>query len=302
MRVTVDYAPIPHNSQIVTGLVRLARMKRIDLKRRHNDSGFLVRASVDGIPVCFDMRDGDGINAEAHGSVRYYFKRGYSRPHERVRPLGFNYEVHDEYDPVAKILRRPTVRQIAAPPTYTETPPAVLFLTRLWRDTGDPARDAINESRIRLVQSLRKEFGEAFIGGMQPDDFAAANCRDLVVPQRLTRKARYLRLVRSIPICITTVGLHGSNGWKLGEYVAASRAIVSEPLRHVVPGDFADGLNYLSFTTPDQCIDQVARLMANRAERESMMRRNQDYYQRYLKPESLMLNALSQVKTDVSRI
>ena len=296
MRVTVACAPSAHNSQILTGLTRLARMGRITLEHRRGPQDLMVLGHVDDVPVCFDMRDGDGIDSHVLMRVHRYFKRSYlpSHQHDRVRPLGLNYEVYDDRDLLARLRRRPTVSQVAAPPTRT-TSPAVLFLTRLWHTgTGDPQRDAITDSRVRLVRLLRQELGEAFVGGLRADEFSLAKCRDVVVPRRLTDKANYLRLMKTTPICITTVGLHGSNGWKLGEYVAASRAIVTEALRYAVPGDFAAGRNYLSFTTPDECVHQVVRLMKDKQRREAMMVHNQTYYRSHLKPEMLVLDALRQ--------
>ncbi len=190
---------------------------------------------------------------------------------------------------------RPTLSMMTGPPTRTREP-QVLFMAGLW----DPALvpdaapekvaeyEAVNEMRAQCVRVLRREFGSRFHGGVQHSEFARRCFPDVLLGRGADGSKRaFLERVRRSPICVTTTGLHGSNGWKLVEYVGLSRAIVSEPLRYAVAGDFAAGRNYLQFTTPDQCGEQVARLMAQHDEREAMMEANQRYTDAWMRPDRL---------------
>ena len=94
---------------------------------------------------------------------------------------------------------------------------------------------------------------------------------------------------------MTTVGLNGSNGWKLGEYVAFSKAIVTEPLRFRVIGDFEKEKNYLEFVNPEELIESVTRLYEDRNLRMAIMMNNYRYYQSYVRPDALVLNSLAAV-------
>jgi hypothetical protein len=117
----------------------------------------------------------------------------------------------------------------------------------------------------------------------------------------LYSKKTYLSLMHGSSICIATTGLEGSVGWKLGEYVAAAKAIVSEPLRSVQPGDFRPGRNYLEFRTPEQCVDAVQRLVDDPAHRLDMMRKNAAYYAAYVRPDALVWNALNNAVVALAR-
>jgi hypothetical protein len=88
------------------------------------------------------------------------------------------------------------------------------------------------------------------------------------------------------------MGLHESNGWKIAECVAASRAIVAQELRHTVPG-FADGTNLLQFRNPAECVEAVGRLMESATERRAMAEANREYYLSRLRPDRLMTTALA---------
>jgi hypothetical protein len=91
---------------------------------------------------------------------------------------------------------------------------------------------------------------------------------------------------------VATTGLHGSTGWKLAEYVAFAKAIVSERLVYEVPGAFAPGRNYIEFTSPEECLNGAVRLIEDGALRQQLMQNNAAYYRDYLRPDALVRNAL----------
>ena len=177
--------------------------------------------------------------------------------------------------------------------------PKVIFMTQLWNTHNISNRQIleermeINKMRCECIDLLRKEFPRQFYGGVYPSEYALALHKDFVIPdKKVFHKKNYLARMHASDIGVTTMGLFGSNGGKLGEYVAASKAIVSERLRYQVPGDFESGLNYLEFTTPEECVSQVRKLVDNPDLRFAMMLRNQTYYQSCLRPDVLVWNSL----------
>jgi len=81
-------------------------------------------------------------------------------------------------------------------------------------------------------------------------------------------------------------------GWKMAEYVAFSKAILSERLVYETPGSFAPGKNYIEFTSPEECLNGAVRLIEDVALRQQLMRSNAAYYRDYLRPDALVRNAL----------
>jgi hypothetical protein len=255
----------------------------------------------------------------------------------KVRPLGLNYEVRaDGFDPHEAyreiMLRRSSVQRVRAlfdyalrvglasincgnRPTVTllsrrpepVSAPSVLFMARAWdpKEIADHSpdriqqREELNEMRARCIRALRRAFGTQFFGGLQHTPFAVNSYPDLLIPSpALSSKRRYIQLVRQYPICIATAGLHESNGWKLAEYVALSRAIVSEPLRYTVTGNFLPTQNYLEFRSPEECVSQVSLLLENSELRDSMIKRNWEYYETYLRPDMLVDRLIEQAISD----
>jgi hypothetical protein len=179
--------------------------------------------------------------------------------------------------------------------------PAILFLTRLWSPQATPRSDPcvlmeLNAMRIQLVRTLRSRFGDRFVGGVQRDRYSERQCPDCVTDAG-TSKRHYLELMKSHLIAIASTGLHGSIGWKLAEYVAASRCIVSEPIRSTLPEPLMSGVHYLEYRTPDQCADACERILGDPEFANAMRRDNEEYYRRALKPSALMLRLLQSATT-----
>lgn len=255
----------------------------------------------------------------------FYFKRSFSQEKNqalglawdgKMFPLGFNYHVSCKNHPldppfwkqqIKKYLGREynafrndgfTAKFIEQKPCFSRKP-QVLFLTRLWKE--DPSlpeslkeeRRYINATRIEIIRQLRSMEGQIhFVGGLPDTDLAQEMAPDLIMPASLTDRRQYIRCLHRSDICIGTMGLFESIGWKTGEYIAASKAIVNEKLRYTVPGDFAPERNYLEFGTAEACIDAVKTLISDPQMMQQMRQNNRDYYLRYLRPDVMIRNTL----------
>lgn len=189
------------------------------------------------------------------------------------------------------------------------SPPQVLLLTRLWgpvdgevaaarptaKERTQGQLDVINHTRIECVEACRAAFAGHFVGGLADTPYARKAAPHLVAPDFITAKQAFMALVKASPICIATTGVLQSTGWRFGEYLAASRAIVTEKLHDVLPGPFRTPDNYLEFLTVSELIDAVRGLVDNRTALRSMMWNNYAYYRSYGRPDSLVLNALLRV-------
>lgn len=139
---------------------------------------------------------------------------------------------------------------------------------------------------------MKKEYGKLFCGGVRKSDIAQRLCPDLIVSKRFTERAHYLKTMSEADLCIGTLGLHDSTGWKTAEYVAASKAIVNEHLVYDAPGGFVEGKNYLGFSGIGDACEAVATLISDTIRMLEMKKTNRIYYENYLKPDTLAFNAI----------
>jgi glycosyltransferase involved in cell wall biosynthesis len=321
----------PHTQQLLSGLLMLKRQGEVELRvhitpARTGRWPYIATVTLnDTVRVGYDTQDGiidfhdavrEYVDSLAHFFVRSYRPGHYAEFEDRVHPLGLNYDVAVRH-PLSLAARFRTPRAFARflarrvlgyeglpfVATFEEPPRShgdgpIIFLTRTWepgqyRDPGDQAFvTELNQDRANCVRALREAFGPRFTGGLQATPHALANFPDCVVDKSLTRKARYLRLVRDAAVCVTTEGLEHANGWKLGEYVAASKPIVATPLLYDVPGDFRAGVNYLPFSSPRDAVGAVQTLLDDPALAQRMSAANHDYYRGWVRPDALVRNSL----------
>ncbi len=181
----------------------------------------------------------------------------------------------------------------------------ILFQARVWDPKDSPEsyrrnpekHRRLNENRANTVRALRSAFGDVFMGGLEPTDFAARHFPDCLTNLK-TDKEKYLELVKQCSIAVTTTGLHDSTGWKLPEFIAASRCVVTEPIKYAIPGSFVEHRNYLAFTTPEDCVNACRQLLADKQLAKSMRESNFSYYQKSLAPPSLILDRLQFALTE----
>jgi hypothetical protein len=261
--------------------------------------------------------------------VDYYFKRSYDKqlnnyvPEScKVFPLGMTYPLTTEENLGFNILKNKMKGYIRNNKYFgrllnlrgdifttdfefypiPEENAKILFVTRLW----DPdkveslkekeERKIVNESRIVCIETCKRQFGDLFTGGIYTyDGFPKHIDPAVIVPDPLKDRRIYLKAVKNHSICIATQGLHRTHGCKIGEYIAASRAVISEPLHYELPGSFDIGKNYLEFESTQGLIEKIEYFYSNRDVLHQMMLNNFHYYNNYVRPDSMVLNTLLKV-------
>ncbi len=290
----------------------------------------MVLVEAEGKRLVFDLLDGYNWKLEAVEALLkhtdFYFKRSFCSKknqmisplhRKKMHPLGFSYHVTHPHNPIDQChglkeraaqlmqkIRNGSIRnafttECFEAPANDKQKNTILFLARLWDMTGnkeiDTERQYINHMRIEIIRQLRKLYPNRFFGGVQFSGHALKLCRDLLIAPSKTKRVRYLDIMKQADICIGSMGLYESNGWKTGEYIAASRAIVNEALRYEVTGNFIAGKHYLPFTTPEECVAQTVYLMEHPAFVYEMKQWNEQYYHSYLRPDRQVAQALSVV-------
>lgn len=306
---------------------------RFDKDSLLGKSSPLLRVEINGKHLIFDLADGFNIDKDLYKDSDLYFKRMLNSEDTlafpRLHPYGLNYPVYIAGDHLMKrIFLTSDVRYISSNiirhsillskilninlsyanssvkhfegEVKVKERPTILYYTRLWNP--DKSKDAskkaqriqMNELRKDLVLALRKKFKDNFQGGLYRSEFSVAFAPTATVPNnRQLHKTRYLQSLRHADVCIADPGLEMSVGFKLGEYVAMSKAIVSTPVNTILPGDFAEGKNYLCYKNIEQCLAQCEHLLEHRDAIFELQQSNYQYYRNFLRPDTLIWNCIT---------
>ena len=247
-----------------------------------------------------------------------------------ILPLGLNYQVSPPYNPIKRGLRVRMERSVrdsrwlsrilrVQPATHPvdvyeaapqlQGPFRVMMYTRLWDPQGSDVRtpeealerESINAARVETLLALRKDLGGRFTGGLYRDAYSESYATsDLLLPWVATEKVAYLRSMKRHAICLATAGLHGSTGWRFAEYVAASRAVITEPLQFD-PGPGLVAEQHYIEAPLDALGDAVSSLLSDPERIRRMMRANFRHYRSSLRPDALILATLEQALAVAAR-
>jgi hypothetical protein len=319
---------LSHLSLVLAGLIELAADHSIELRM---DSG---RTGRDGPPLdcvldfdlqlaggrrisgAFDVYDrSDVFDMDALRRSSIYLKRSFYRsdidtlPRElrsKVVPFGPNYACRSTRNWKA-IPPRPELetawegyQRVLAFEEFERKPgvpvePAILFQTRVW--TPDSTSDnvgALNESRAAIVRALRAAFPGRFYGGLVPAQYAQRWYPDLI-SHHPNDPMPFAAFSKRHLIGISSRGLHNSVPFKIPEYMAASMAIVSEPIRNQMAAPFVAGRHYLEFRTAEECVARCDRILSSSALAGALREASWDYYNSHVRPPGRLAKLLDKV-------
>lgn len=324
-----------HTGIILTGCRMLDKRGIIELKfnDQTGKNDFLspdipgAELIIDGIPVFFDCADGYNVDSIKNllKKYNYYFKRSFSEEQNinfgdyksHIYPLGLNYQVYYRsadaglfsqtnkgrfYNSLKSIGKQILASkqlvhhfEMNADDIGNRTP-QICFMTRLWEyAANEEEKNYINQTRIELVRRIRARYPDNSHCFVYDNSVARKLCPDLIAGKLDSFQPFYLKKMHQSDICIGTMGLFQSTGWKTAEYVAASRAIVCEKMTYEVPGNFNNGKNFLEFLSVEECMKNISILYNDKNLLFQIKKANEEYYNAYAAPDKQVWNALQTV-------
>ena len=93
-----------------------------------------------------------------------------------------------------------------------------------------------------------------------------------------------------------TPAVHQCHGWKLGEYFAMGKAIVSTPISNRLPFPFEDGNHLLVVHDHDELVAAIIRLSKDEDLRQRLEASSRNIYKQYSSPVAVMHHVISKIK------
>jgi len=269
------------------------------------DDSQCIAVDIDGARLVIDVHDQcDQWNPALLDWCHVYAKRNIDPAipaprQDKIVPFGLNVPSHSKRSALAALAAiaailpsgfRPKQRELYV---YLVTPhwkdlehrpdqpvdQTILYQTRLWESDEAPNDEVINDERVALLRALRAEFKHRFAGGLVSTSYSRAHHPELIT-QMPTRQPQYIRWAKKPAIAVYSRGLFGSMAFKMAEYLAASKCIVTDPIRYTLQAPITHVAEY---TSPEECIVQCQNLLSNP---ELVQHRRQEswlYYNKYVR-------------------
>lgn len=107
----------------------------------------------------------------------------------------------------------------------------------------------------------------------------------------------YLASTQRSAVALNTPAVHDCLGWKLGEFFALGKAIVSMPLTRTMPGPLASGEHLIVVDSVEQALEETVRLAADPAARLRLEAAAYRYFQQWLSPSAVIERLLDAAGT-----
>ena len=145
-----------------------------------------------------------------------------------------------------------------------------------------------NEARLRFVESVMNHPEIRFEGGLvSPVDTVNATVGSKYSARQFSTK-EYLANTLKSAVVFNTPAAWGCHGWKLGEYLAMGKAIISMPLVNDVPSGLVHGENIHVVEGSGILREGIDSVLSDRFYRLHLESNAREFFKNYLHPEQVI--------------
>lgn len=190
----------------------------------------------------------------------------------------FDYYAQNRYAPLEVYLSEGVER-----PSY------VFHASTLWPHVN--CVNYTNPLRLSFMKACKSNAGITFEGGFFIKYDAPREYQDFAL-EKYIPKREYMQKILESAIVFNTPAVHNCHGWKLGEYLAMGKAIISTPISNRLPSVLLNGEHLYIVNTPEDMKDAVNILLTNEKMRQTLKRNCKKYYEEYASPSAIIRNII----------
>jgi hypothetical protein len=167
-------------------------------------------------------------------------------------------------------------------------PSYVFALHHYW-----PGEPDVNELRARFMRMTKASDQVQFEGGFVFSDHGQMSGHDDLLHRRVSYR-RWLQQTRCSAAVLNTPGVSGCLGWKLGEYLALGKAIISTPIERRLPADLEHGTHiHIVDGSEDSMREAIQRITRDGRYRLRLEINSRAYFDRYVDPRAAIQRLVS---------
>jgi hypothetical protein len=211
----------------------------------------------------------------------------------------------DYFRDYKKQYKRPNLDYfLIAGSKFTRSEPYVYFNSRLWPHQN--CLEGTNVHRKNFIEICRTvcNFEGGFFSSEDHPQFY--EYKDVITLKEDTNS--YFEKTKLSRFVFNTPAVHECHGWKLGEFLAMGKAIISTPLYNKIPGDLVHGKDIHFITNENELKSAINLLIKDDAYRNQLEAGAAKYYSKYANPRSVIMIILqgkpgySKIKDKSSRL
>jgi len=168
----------------------------------------------------------------------------------------------------------------------------VFMIGTLW--THQNCIKGTNLLRKRFIEtciSMNINFEGGFFSSLTHPQYE--EFKDLIFTKRYNIK-EYIEKTKRSSFVFNTPAVHDCHGWKLGEYLAMGKAIISSPLSNNLPEALVHGENIHIISNPNDMKEAISLLVSDDSYRKKLENGAKSYYLRNASPKAVITQITKQ--------
>jgi Glycosyltransferase len=164
----------------------------------------------------------------------------------------------------------------------------IFFLSTLWyNDEWNKNDDGVNLRRAHFIRACKSIEGVEFEGGLLGDKTSSNEKFVDVLAEQEEPFDKWIEKTKRSALVFNTPAFWDCHGWKLGEYLALGKCIVSTKLSNDLPYPLEHGVNiHFVENTEDSMREAIEYLLAHPDYRHKLERGAKVYWEKYGTPEA----------------
>ena len=161
-------------------------------------------------------------------------------------------------------------------------------------EAGQQALSELNAQRVGMIKVLREAFGPLAHVGLYETATNGRMAPDLIapLPPGYQHRLGHYEFAKHSLVNVNTVGVSGSNGWKIGEILASGTCLVTEELQQEPLDLPVAGVHAETFRTPEQCVSACQKLLADPEHASAMRMAGAGFFEQFLAPAAAVRRML----------
>lgn len=193
----------------------------------------------------------------------------------------FNHYGYQYKRPILEELTKTSERSTNQP-----TRPYVFMIATLWDQANCiEGTNLFRKSFVEVCKASDCDFEGGFFASVSHPQYK--EFKDIVFDNRYSLNS-YVNKTRLSAFVFNTPAVHNCHGWKLGEYLAMGKAIISTPIFNQLPENLIHGVNIHFVSTIDELKQGVKILLEDTGYRKKLEDGAISYYEKYCKPTSVI--------------
>jgi hypothetical protein len=175
-------------------------------------------------------------------------------------------------------------------------PDYAFSINTLWNsDEWIKNDETVNQMRYNFYKAITQQPGlQSEVGFIYSMNRNTNALFQQYVVDKWIPKTEYLHKTKQSVLVFNTPAWDLCHGWKLAEYVALGKAIISTPLTNELPFELIHGKHVHFVSGTDADIQQaIEQLLSDKSYRESLEKEAREYYLTYVQPQAVLQRLLA---------